>query len=137
VAKTKQTNGKVTMDRRDNTDRRHKPDRRTKGEPVAVERRETARRKVARRRQIDPTTCERDYTGDEIEFMQALDDYKRRSGRMFPTCSEILEVVRDLGYAKTAAQAEAAPVEISAASMTAAEDTPTADDDAAPASDTK
>jgi hypothetical protein len=58
------------------------------------------RRKVPRRRQIDPTTCERDYTADEIEFMHALDAYKRSSGRMFPTCSEILEVVRNLGYAR-------------------------------------
>jgi hypothetical protein len=56
------------------------------------------RAKVQRRRQIDPTTCERDYTSDEIEFMHALDAYKRSSGRMFPTCSEILEVVRSLGY---------------------------------------
>ena len=56
------------------------------------------RRKVQRRRQIDPTTCERDYTDDEIQFMHALDAYKRSSGRMFPTCSEILEVVRGLGY---------------------------------------
>lgn len=56
------------------------------------------RRKKQRRRQIDPTTCERDYNGEEIEFMRALDDYKRNSGRMFPTCSEILEVVRALGY---------------------------------------
>ncbi len=30
--------------------------------------------------------------------MNALDAYKRRSGRMFPTCSEILEVIRELGY---------------------------------------
>ena len=58
------------------------------------------RKKVPRRRQIDPTTCERDYSEDEIEFMHALDEYKRANGRMFPTCSEILEVVRDLGYAK-------------------------------------
>jgi hypothetical protein len=58
------------------------------------------RRKVPRRRQIDPTTCERDYTADEIEFMHALDAYKRASGRMFPTCSEILEVIRNLGYAR-------------------------------------
>lgn len=58
------------------------------------------RRKKQRRRQIDPTTCERDYNEDEIKFMQAMDDYKRSSGRMFPTCSEILEVVRDLGYTK-------------------------------------
>jgi hypothetical protein len=58
------------------------------------------RKKVSRRRQIDPTTCERDYTEQEVEFMNALDDYKRRSGRMFPTCSEVLEVVRSLGYVK-------------------------------------
>ena len=51
---------------------------------------------TTRRRKIDPTTCERDYSNEEMEFMDALDLYKRKSGRMFPTCSEILEVVRDL-----------------------------------------
>ncbi len=55
-----------------------------------------------RRRLIDPTTCERDYGPEELEFMQALDRYKRTSGRMFPTCSEILEVVRSLGYERPA-----------------------------------
>ncbi|MGE0755433.1 MAG: hypothetical protein AB7F89_05200 [Pirellulaceae bacterium] len=70
---------------------------------MAVERRGTERRKVQRRRQIDPTTCERDYTTEEIEFMHALDLYKRNSGRMFPTCSEILEVIRGLGYVRPAA----------------------------------
>ena len=34
--------------------------------------------------------------------MTAMDDYKRRSGRMFPTWSEVLEVIRDLGYRKVA-----------------------------------
>jgi len=56
----------------------------------------------ARRRMIDPTTCEREYDAAELEFMQALDRYKRTSGRMFPTCSEVLEVVRSLGYARPA-----------------------------------
>ena len=60
------------------------------------------RRKVERRRQIDPTTCERDYRPDEVEFMKAMDDYKRRSGRQFPTWSEVLEVIRDIGYRKVA-----------------------------------
>ncbi len=60
------------------------------------------RRKVERRRQVDPTTCERDYGPDEIEFMKAMDEYKRRSGRQFPTWSEVLEVVRSLGYRKVA-----------------------------------
>ncbi len=61
---------------------------------------EKKRNKTQRRRQIDPTTCERDYSGDEVEFMQAMDAYKRKNGRMFPTCSEILEVIRDLGYVR-------------------------------------
>lgn len=61
-----------------------------------------------RRKQIDPTTCERDYSADELEFMRAMDDYKRKNGRMFPTCSEILEVVRSLGYAKAPSTAHTA-----------------------------
>lgn len=91
----------VTVDRRCGSERRKGADRRTSNVPVAVERRKLERRaKVNRRRQIDPTTCERDYSHDEIEFMNALDQYKRTSGRMFPTCSEILEVIRKLGYEK-------------------------------------
>ena len=58
------------------------------------------RAKVSRRRQIDPTTCERDYSVEEVEFMMTLDQYKCRNGRMFPTCSEVLEVIRGLGYEK-------------------------------------
>ena len=64
------------------------------------------RRKTKRRRQIDPTTCEREYDEAEIEFMHALDEYKRASGRMFPTCSEILEVIVGLGYRQVAEKAE-------------------------------
>lgn len=79
--------------------RRKANDRRKDDLPIVVE-----RRKVQRRRQIDPTTCEREYNEEEIEFMRALDQYKRESGRMFPTCSEILEVLRKLGYIKAAPQ---------------------------------
>jgi hypothetical protein len=70
------------------------------------ERRKTPRRKVERRRQIDPTTCERDYSDDEIDFMKEMDDYKRRSGRQFPTWSEVLEVLRSMGYRRVAEPAE-------------------------------
>lgn len=59
--------------------------------------------KSLRRRHVDPTTCERDYQPEELEFMRALEAYKRSSGRMFPTCSEILEVVRSLGYVRAPA----------------------------------
>lgn len=85
-------------------DRRERGERRTKNVAAAVavaEPRKLERRaKVNRRRQIDPTTCERDYTDDEVEFMNAMNAYKRTSGRMFPTCSEVLEVLRGLGYSK-------------------------------------
>ncbi len=60
------------------------------------------RRRADRRRQIDPTTCERDYSIGEVEFMKAMDDYKRKSGRPFPTWSEVLEVLMSLGYRKVA-----------------------------------
>ena len=90
------------MDARSDKDRRQS-DRRHENVSVEVDRRSTERRvKVNRRRQIDPTTCERDYSPEEVEFMSALDDYKRRSGRMFPTCSEVLEVFKSLGYEKRA-----------------------------------
>lgn len=98
----KATDDTLIVDRR-SKDRRN-ADRRTKNDPeqVTTERRVAPRRKVERRRQIDPTTCERDYSGDEIEFMKAMDDYKRQSGRQFPTWSEVLEVMRSLGYRKVA-----------------------------------
>ena len=37
-----------------------------------------------------------------MEFMQAIQTYKQQSGRMFPTWSEILEVLQRLGYQKAA-----------------------------------
>ena len=42
------------------------------------------------------------YSTAELEFMQAMQEYKQSSGRMFPTWSEVLEVIRDLGYQKHA-----------------------------------
>ena len=90
-------------------DRRSVQERRVKvaeTEFDGQERRKTPRRKVERRRQIDPTTCERDYSDDEIEFMKEMDVYKRRSGRQFPTWSEVLEVLRSMGYRQVAEPAE-------------------------------
>ena len=87
----------VTVDRRKRDRRGSDADESQIKAIIAAEKKKT---KVQRRRQIDPTTCERDYSNDEVEFMRALEQYKRASGRMFPTCSEILEVIRDLGYSK-------------------------------------
>jgi len=101
----------VELERRNRSDRRLREERRKQSVPVAAERRGQGERrvKVQRRRQIDPTTCERDYSDDEVEFMQALDAYKRANGRMFPTCSEILEVIRDLGYVRVTRTGAPAP----------------------------
>ena len=85
----KANKAELVIDRRNDREERRK-----ENQAVPQER----RAKVQRRRQIDPTTCEREYSDDEIQFMHALDAYKRTSGRMFPTCSEILEVLRGLGY---------------------------------------
>jgi hypothetical protein len=87
-------------------------DRRKKSIPVAVERRSGKDRRSeprldaeegARRRQVDPTTCEKEYTQEEIDFMKAMDQYKRNNRRPFPTWSEVLEVIRSLGYRKVEA----------------------------------
>jgi hypothetical protein len=75
-------------------------------EAVERSRRANVRRKeINKRRMVDPTTCERNYTPAEIRFMNAMQEYKQRSGRLFPTWSEVLEVLTSLGYSE--AQAEA------------------------------
>ena len=95
-------NDVATTDRRQG-DRRKRNDRRKRDVPVALERRSGGerRQKGERRRQVDPTTCERDYNDEEIEFMKAMDHYKRANRRPFPTWSEVLEVLRALGYRRT------------------------------------
>src|ERR1700681_1348928 len=96
----------AVTDRRGGDRRRgDRPDRRKRQIPVALERRSgTERRNLGeRRRQVDPTTCEKDYNDEEIIFMKAMDQYKRSNRRPFPTWSEVLEVLRALGYRKTEA----------------------------------
>lgn len=95
VGNQEKLNSEATIDRRAKD--RRKPAKKARavaGRANGAER----RKKVERRRQIDPTTCERDYSDEEIEFMKAMDQYKRNNGRPFPTWSEVLEVLRDLGY---------------------------------------
>ncbi len=42
-----------------------------------------------------------DYTQEELEFLKAVDAYKRTQNRPFPTWCEILAVAKSLGYRKT------------------------------------
>lgn len=41
-----------------------------------------------------------DYSDDELEFMLAMDAYKREHRRPFPSWSEVLGVLLSLGYRK-------------------------------------
>ena len=93
----------VVTDRR-NGDRRQHNDRRKRSIPGRRRAARTARTGASRAsgaaRSI-PTTCEKDYSDEEIIFMKAMDQYKRSNRRPFPTWSEVLEVLRSLGYRKT------------------------------------
>ncbi|WP_233578339.1 hypothetical protein [Tautonia sociabilis] len=57
--------------------------------------------KKERRRRIDPTTFEKQYTPEELEFMNAMQRFKIRSGKTFPSYGEVLQVAQTLGYRKT------------------------------------
>jgi hypothetical protein len=54
-------------------------------------------------RMVDPIVNVQDFAAAELEFMAAMQEYKRTSGRMFPTWSEVLEVLNGLGYKKPVA----------------------------------
>ena len=43
-----------------------------------------------------------DYSADEVEFLLAMDRYRRTRGRPYPTCREVLAVLVSLGYRKVA-----------------------------------
>ena len=48
--------------------------------------------------QCNPTTCEVDYSAEQLAFMQALDRYKRDNHRPHPDWTEVLAVAKALGY---------------------------------------
>ncbi|MFO0809067.1 MAG: hypothetical protein U0746_10620 [Gemmataceae bacterium] len=41
-----------------------------------------------------------DYSDEEREFLMAMERYRRREHRPFPTCREVLYVLLSLGYRK-------------------------------------
>jgi hypothetical protein len=77
-------------------ERRCRRDRRHENLPVTTERRNQAER----RRRVDPVTCERDYTPEQLEFLKAMEQFRRVS--QFPTCRQVLQVAYQLGYRKVA-----------------------------------
>jgi hypothetical protein len=56
------------------------------------------RQKKERRRRIDPTTFDKQYTDDELEFMNAMQRFKEETSKAFPSYAEVLSVATRLGY---------------------------------------
>jgi hypothetical protein len=89
------------IDRRSGRDRRGKIDRGKPGNqahPAPHRPHPEARVRKERRKRIDPTTFEKQYTGDELEFMNAMQRFKERTGKAFPTYAEVIKVAVSLGY---------------------------------------
>jgi hypothetical protein len=87
-------------ERRRSADRRVLRDRRTGGD-----RRTTFDRRRDLRRKEDQAAFQKrievgELTLEEIEFVRAIDQYKTKFDRPFPTWSEVLAVVKELGYTK-------------------------------------
>ena len=86
-------------DRRTRTERRQ-GERRTEEVTVPEERRTGQdRRKGPRRKR---SMNQYDMEADTLEFINAINAFKARVGRPFPTWSEVLEILKELGYEKQA-----------------------------------
>ena len=56
-----------------------------------------------RRRSDERKAAEEGQMSDEqFEFLMAIDEYKRKNTRPFPTWTEVLEVIKAIGYRKVA-----------------------------------
>ena len=64
------------------------------------------RAKKERRRRIDPTTFEKQYSDEEMEFMNAMQRFKELSGKSFPSFGDVLKVAVGLGYRKVVEELE-------------------------------
>jgi hypothetical protein len=87
------------MDKENRTERRSSDDRRQS----VVDRRLglDRRRGPGRRRTDERKSAEEGQMSDEqFQFLMAIDEYKRTNTRPFPTWTEVLEVIKALGYRK-------------------------------------
>jgi hypothetical protein len=88
------------MDEQQFTERRSGDDRRS-----VVDRRLglDLRRGPGRRRSDARKSAEEGNMSDEqFEFLMAIDEYRKKNSRPFPTWTEVLEVIKTLGYRKVA-----------------------------------
>jgi hypothetical protein len=97
------------VDRRSGLDRRQTPvaesdytgPERRSGEERRDDTGLERRRGPGRRRSDDRKSAEEgEMTNEQFEFVMAIETYKKVNKRMYPTWTEILEIVRQLGYKK-------------------------------------
>jgi hypothetical protein len=101
-----------TEEQRADQDRRQEDRRKNNGPWPEEEHRENVvdrrlgldrRRGPGKRRSKDRKSAEEGQMSDEqFEFLMAIDTYKKANSRPFPTWTEVLEVIKALGYRKTA-----------------------------------
>ena len=61
------------------------------------------RRGPGKRRSQDRISAEEGHMTDEqFEFLMAIDEYKKANQRPFPTWTEVLDVIKAIGYRKVA-----------------------------------
>jgi hypothetical protein len=49
---------------------------------------------------MSSTSLGSEYSDEELDFLRAIDAYKRINGRPYPTWPEVLAVAKSLGYRK-------------------------------------
>ena len=86
------------MDQRAASDRRVQ-ERRQKKSAVSVERRVGADRRSGQTRR-KRSMNQYDMDAEVLEFVNAINRFKQRAGKAFPTWSEVLEILKGLGYEK-------------------------------------
>ena len=80
-------------------DRRVGIDRRVvNGNPTNLERRRGPGRRLS---DFVKSAEEGEMTGEQFLFLMAIDAFKQVNGKTFPAWSDVLEIVRKLGYRKT------------------------------------
>ena len=61
------------------------------------------RRGPGRRRTEERRCAEEGYLSDEqLDFLMAIEQYKKQNNRPFPTWTEVLEIIKAMGYRKVA-----------------------------------
>ena len=87
-------NGYINEQRRDNDRRNSMADRR-----LGLDRRRGPGRRLTEERK---SAEEGQMSQEQLNFLLAIDEYKLKNARPFPTWTEVLDVIKALGYRKVA-----------------------------------